>query len=210
MIPTAVDDGAIASRPAAFASCTRAGTRPALCGNPAPRGARLIRLCSPIDGDLAAIEDPMHAWPEADRGKRIPDSQHLERGRSDTTCAAQRAEQDLGNVGVEIGSRLARLRLSRNVTQSMLARDAGIGLFRTLRRVEAGESSSTFDTFLRVASGSGPGRCRPGRDTHGPNPPDRARLQGRHAQHPIRRRATRPRPRADRELATWTWGERPA
>ena len=49
----------------------------------------------------------------------------------------------------EIGSRLARLRLSRNVTQSMLAQDAGIGL-RTLRRLETGESS-TFDTFLRVA-----------------------------------------------------------
>ena len=48
----------------------------------------------------------------------------------------------------EIGKRLARLRLSRNVTQASLAEQAGIGE-RTLRRLEAGESS-TLDTFLRV------------------------------------------------------------
>lgn len=50
----------------------------------------------------------------------------------------------------EIGERLARLRLSRNVTQATLAEQAGIGV-RTLRRLEAGEPS-TLDTFLRVAS----------------------------------------------------------
>ncbi len=49
----------------------------------------------------------------------------------------------------EIGPRQARLRMSRNVTQSMLAKDAGISL-RTLRRLEAG-TPSTLDTFLRVA-----------------------------------------------------------
>ena len=74
----------------------------------------------------------------------------------------------------EIGSRLARLRLSHNVTQSMLAKDAGIGL-RTLRRLETGESSS-FDTFPARRPGSGPGRCRPGRNTRESNSPDRARL----------------------------------
>ena len=52
-------------------------------------------------------------------------------------------------IGAAIGSRLARLRLSRNVTQAMLAEDAGIAL-RTLRRLEAG-NPSTLDTFLRVA-----------------------------------------------------------
>lgn len=51
---------------------------------------------------------------------------------------------------LEIGQRLARLRLSRNVTQAALAKKAGIGV-RTLRRLEAGESS-TLDTFLRVAT----------------------------------------------------------
>jgi putative transcriptional regulator len=49
----------------------------------------------------------------------------------------------------EIGQRLARLRLTRNVTQADLADKAGIGV-RTLRRLEAGDPS-TLDTFLRVA-----------------------------------------------------------
>lgn len=50
----------------------------------------------------------------------------------------------------EIGQRLARLRLARNVTQADLAEKAGIGV-RTLRRLEAGDPS-TLDTFLRVAA----------------------------------------------------------
>ena len=50
----------------------------------------------------------------------------------------------------EIGLRLARLRLARNVTQIDLAEKAGIGV-RTLRRFEAGDPS-TLDTFLRVAA----------------------------------------------------------
>lgn len=49
----------------------------------------------------------------------------------------------------ELGRRLARIRLGRNITQKTLAREAGVGL-RTLRRVEAGEPS-TLDSFLRVA-----------------------------------------------------------
>ena len=49
----------------------------------------------------------------------------------------------------ELGRRLARIRLARNVTQKTLASEAGIGL-RTLRRVEAGQSS-TLDSFLRIA-----------------------------------------------------------
>jgi transcriptional regulator with XRE-family HTH domain len=51
---------------------------------------------------------------------------------------------------IEIGERLARLRLSRNVTQAVLAEQAGVGV-RTLRRFEAGEPS-TLDTFLRIAA----------------------------------------------------------
>ena len=48
----------------------------------------------------------------------------------------------------EVGLCLAKIRLSRNITQDSLAQSAGIGL-RTLRRLEHGESS-TFDSFLRV------------------------------------------------------------
>lgn len=49
----------------------------------------------------------------------------------------------------EMGHRLAKLRLARNVTQRMLAEDAGVGL-RTLRRIETGQPSS-LDSLLRVA-----------------------------------------------------------
>ena len=49
----------------------------------------------------------------------------------------------------ELGARLAKIRLSRNITQEALAREAGIGL-RTLRRLEAG-GSCTLDSFLRIA-----------------------------------------------------------
>ena len=48
----------------------------------------------------------------------------------------------------EVGNRLAKIRLARNITQKTLAEEAGIGL-RTLRRLEAGQSSS-LDSFLRI------------------------------------------------------------
>ena len=50
---------------------------------------------------------------------------------------------------IEMGRRLAKLRLARNVTQRALAEDAGVGL-RTLRRIEAGQPSG-LDSLLRVA-----------------------------------------------------------
>ncbi|WP_428099825.1 helix-turn-helix domain-containing protein [Candidatus Rariloculus sp.] len=52
-------------------------------------------------------------------------------------------------LATELGRRLARVRLARNVTQKTLAREAGIGL-RTLRRLETGQSP-TLDSFLRIA-----------------------------------------------------------
>lgn len=49
-----------------------------------------------------------------------------------------------------LGQRIGRLRLSRNITQADLAKQAGIG-FRTLRRLEAGDGG-TLDTFIRILS----------------------------------------------------------
>ena len=104
-------------------------------------------------------------------------------------------------IGAEIGSRLAQLRLSRNVTQSMLARDSGIGL-RTLRRLEAGEPS-TLDTFLRVALALGLGDAILGAIPSGQiRPIERVSRAGAH------RRRARPRPQQDRDRA-WTWGTDP-
>jgi len=97
----------------------------------------------------------------------------------------------------EIGARLAQLRLSRNVTQSALARDSGIGL-RTLRRLEAG-GPSTLDTFLRVALALDLGDAVLGAVPTGQiRPIERVSRAG--AQ---RRRA---RPREDRD-PIWTWGD---
>lgn len=42
------------------------------------------------------------------------------------------------SLAEEIGKKLARFRLSRNITQSKLAEDAGVSE-RTLRRLESGE-----------------------------------------------------------------------
>ncbi len=70
------------------------------------------------------------------------------------TYSASGVETSL-RLQAEVGKRLARLRLARNVTQQMLALEAGIGL-RTLRRLEAGEPTS-FDTFLRVVIALGLG-----------------------------------------------------
>ena len=49
---------------------------------------------------------------------------------------------------VSLGFRLARIRLARNVTQTELAKEAGVGV-RTVRRLESGEST-TLDSFLRI------------------------------------------------------------
>lgn len=48
----------------------------------------------------------------------------------------------------DVGLKLERLRLSRNITQSQLALEAGISV-RTLRRLEAGDNP-TLDTLIRV------------------------------------------------------------
>ena len=104
-------------------------------------------------------------------------------------------------IGTEIGSRLARLRLSRNVTQSMLAEDAGIGV-RTLRRLEAGEPS-TLDTFLRVALALDLGDAVISAIPKGQiRPIERVSRTG------SERQRARPQSQEDRN-ATWTWGDEP-
>jgi transcriptional regulator with XRE-family HTH domain len=52
-----------------------------------------------------------------------------------------------GNL-VDLGERIARIRLSRNLKQAALAKEAGASL-RSVKRLEAGENTS-LDTFIRV------------------------------------------------------------
>ena len=51
-------------------------------------------------------------------------------------------------IAAAIGEKLERLRLSRNITQSELAKNAGISE-RTLRRLESG-AGATLDTLVRI------------------------------------------------------------
>ncbi len=49
----------------------------------------------------------------------------------------------------ELGNRIARLRLDRNLKQSELARQAGVSI-RTIQRLEAGEVAAQLSGFIRV------------------------------------------------------------
>ena len=102
---------------------------------------------------------------------------------------------------IEIGYRLAKLRLSRNVTQSMLARDSGIGL-RTLRRFEAG-NPTTLDTFLRISLALDLGDA-----ILDAIPAGQIRPIERVSRASAERRRARPRPPKDRD-PVWTWGDDP-
>ena len=91
------------------------------------------------------------------------------------------------------------MRLSRNVTQTMLAEEAGIGV-RTLRRLEAGEPA-TLDTFLRVALTLGLGDA-----ILGAIPTGQIRPIERVSRIGSERRRARPQPKEDRD-STWTWDD---
>ena len=101
----------------------------------------------------------------------------------------------------EIGERLARTRLERNLTQANLAKTAGISK-RTLERLESGAASTQLTTFIRV--------CRALSllqrfDTFLPkplaSPVEQVKLQGRK-----RKRASGI--RTEKTLKKkWTWGE---
>ena len=102
----------------------------------------------------------------------------------------------------ELGRRIARTRLERNITQQRLAREAGIGI-ATLERMEAGQATRTA-SLIRVLRALG---LLEGLDGALPEPTmspiEALKLRGRE-----RRRAASP--RADPEetpSAPWRWGD---
>lgn len=101
-------------------------------------------------------------------------------------------------VAREIGQKLERLRLSRNITQSQLALDAGISE-RTLRRLEAG-NNPTLDSLIRVLTAL---RIHGNIDLLVPDsrirPIERVRAQG------AERQRSRPGKTANK-AKTWEWG----
>jgi len=54
----------------------------------------------------------------------------------------------------ELGAKLARARLEKNLTQAQLAAQAGISL-RTLSRIESGSGASVVSAFIRVCRALG-------------------------------------------------------
>jgi transcriptional regulator with XRE-family HTH domain len=97
----------------------------------------------------------------------------------------------------ELGRRLARTRLNRNLPQAELAENAGVSL-RTVQNAEAGQSCS-LETFIRLLRALGEleglAAWLPDR---GPSPIDLADRQGKE-----RRRASGK--RTDEPDEEWSW-----
>jgi transcriptional regulator with XRE-family HTH domain len=107
-----------------------------------------------------------------------------------------------GNVETtmrDLGARLARVRLSRNMTQARLAHEAGASL-PSIKRLEAGRNSS-LDTLFRVLRALNLGDrildILPDPDVR---PVERIQHQG----HERRRARTRT---EAKKASDWAWGE---
>jgi len=101
----------------------------------------------------------------------------------------------------ELGTRLRQARLARNVSQSALAKEAGVARF-TLQRIEAGQSSSTTNLVkllraLDLLEGLD-GLVPEGLD----RPVDQIRRRGER-----RQRAGSPRERPKEDPDRWRWGD---
>ncbi|MGJ8652585.1 MAG: helix-turn-helix domain-containing protein [Opitutaceae bacterium] len=102
----------------------------------------------------------------------------------------------------ELGERLARLRLDRDLTQAELANKAGVGL-RTLQRLEKGTAAPQLTMFIRIL------RALDMVDhlellvpQPVPSPMQQLKLQGR-----LRQRASGKEHKVAEDKGAWTWGD---
>jgi transcriptional regulator with XRE-family HTH domain len=104
----------------------------------------------------------------------------------------------------EIGRRMAGLRLERNLKQSDLAEQAGVGL-RTIQRLESGAAATQLSSFVRVCRILGLldqfNQLVP---EPAPSPIEQLKQRGN-----TRRRAFKAKSRSSQanETHPWTWGE---
>ena len=102
----------------------------------------------------------------------------------------------------ELGERLARMRLDRDLTQADLADKAGVGL-RTVQRLEKGSAAPQLTMFIRILRALElvehfdllvPEPM--------PSPMQQLKMQGR-----LRQRASGKEPQVAEPKAGWTWGK---
>jgi putative transcriptional regulator len=114
---------------------------------------------------------------------------------------SQNIDYHIANIDLivaDLGARLARIRLTRNVSQADLAANAGITR-RTLSRLENGQGA-TLDTLVRVLRGLG---LESHLEALLPNP-DIQPVHRLAAKTPERKRARRT---IDDDPEPWRWGE---
>lgn len=107
------------------------------------------------------------------------------------------------NTLAELGARLARHRLNKNMTQEDLAALAGISV-ATLKRIESGSHSTLFINIVKILRALG---IQPSFDLIVPDVPPSpiqiANLQKRYRQ----RAKKKTKPAADEDTPTWTWSQ---
>lgn len=102
----------------------------------------------------------------------------------------------------QLGGRLARIRLDRNLTQAELAEQAGVSK-RTVERLESGAAATHLSGFLRVCGALGLlARIDALIPEPLPSPIAQVKLRGRQ-----RRRASSPRV-PEPPSKKWEWGDR--
>lgn len=112
-----------------------------------------------------------------------------------------RISRELSNDAVlaELGRRVARYRLNRNMTQEALAIEAGVST-PTIQRLEYGESTQAANLFRVLQALDLLENLDALIPEPAASPIQQAKLQGR-----IRRRA---RPGSPKKPATWVWGDK--
>ena len=102
----------------------------------------------------------------------------------------------------ELGQRLAKVRLARNLTQAALAEQAGVGK-RTIERLESGEAATQLSGFVRVCRALGlMDHVATLIPEQTPSPIAQLKMQGRK-----RRRASGQKAASRKARRPWTWGE---
>jgi transcriptional regulator with XRE-family HTH domain len=108
--------------------------------------------------------------------------------------------ETVSHLESQLGDRLSKLRLSRNLTRAQLAKETGTSP-RTLARLEAGEGAS-LDSFIRVLLALNMESNLLGMlPDPAVRPMERVKLRGRE------RQRARPRQTETLPASQWAWGD---